>query len=229
MPQASDLSAGARAILEAATESFARAGFDSVSIADIATQAKISKANIFHHFKSKEALHREVLREACKGHAEFAEALLARDDLSSVDKLRTLIRFDFTDAFGNELRTHLVVREVLNTGCCAGRDLIEPVFMRNFIAVVGILRQGQERGEFRADINASATAVMMGGAVMFFFQNRRMLDRFPGLGHGAKPEDYADMVCRTVLGGVVADGSAASPNGNKPAVGSPVSKSRLKA
>lgn len=210
-----DLPSGARAILDAATIAFARAGFDSVSIADIAAQAGVSKANIFHHFKSKEALHQGVLREACKGHAEFAEALLARTDMCSVDKLRALIHFDFADAFTNELNTHLVVREVLNTGCCAGRDLVEPVFMRNFVAVVGIVRQGIDNGELRADINPSASAMMMGGAVVLFFQNRHILDRFPGLGGNAGPEHYAELVCELMLGGMVAKPDAIAPG--KPA------------
>lgn len=201
-------SSGARAILDAATEAFARAGFDSVSIADIATQAGVSKANIFHHFKSKEALHQDVLREACKGHAEFAEALLARTDIGSVDKLQALIRFDFNDAFSNELNTHLVVREVLNTGCCAGRDLVEPVFMRNFQAVVGIIRQGQQNGEFAPDIDPSTVTMMIGATVILFFQNRHILDRFPGLSAGAQCEAYADLVFRAVLGGVVASRAA---------------------
>lgn len=204
MPPLPDLASGARAILDAATIAFARAGFDSVSIADIAAQAGVSKANIFHHFKSKEALHQGVLREACKGHAEFAEALLARTDLGSVDKLRELIRFDFDDAFTNELNTHLVVREVLNTGCCAGRDLVEPVFMRNFNAVVGIIRQGQANGAFAADIDPSTVTLMIGATVMLFFQNRQILDRFPGLQVGADPDTYAELVFRTVLGGVIA-------------------------
>ncbi|MCX7073046.1 MAG: TetR/AcrR family transcriptional regulator [Gammaproteobacteria bacterium] len=204
MPPLPDLASGARAILDAATIAFARAGFDSVSIADIAAQAGVSKANIFHHFKSKEALHQGVLREACKGHAEFAEALLARTDMGSVDKLRALIRFDFADAFANELNTHLVVREVLNTGCCAGRDLVEPVFMRNIDAVVGIIRQGQKNGAFAADIDPSTVTLMIGATVMLFFQNRQILDRFPGLQAGADPDTYADLVFRTVLGGVIA-------------------------
>ena len=211
MPNPTDLASGARAILEAATIAFARAGFDSVSMADIAAQAGVSKANIFHHFKSKEALHQGVLKEACKGHAEFAESLLARTDMRSVDKLRALIHFDFADAFTNELATHLVVREVLNTGCCTGRDLVEPVFMRNFVAVVGIVRQGIENGELRADINPSASAMMMGGAVVLFFQNRHILDRFPGLGGNAGPGHYAELVCELMLGGMVAAPATAKP------------------
>ena len=139
MSHPSEMASGARAILEAATEAFSRAGFDSVSLTDVANQAKVCKANIFHHFKSKDALYVEVLREACKGHAEFTEALLARSDLSSVDKLRQLIHFDFIDGFSNEQRFQLVIREILNTGCNTGRNLIEPVFLRNFAAVIGLV------------------------------------------------------------------------------------------
>lgn len=206
MSTTADIAAGARSILEAATEAFARAGFDSVSIADIASHAKVCKANVFHHFKSKEALYEEVIREACKGHAEFTEALLARDDLSSIDKLHELVRFDFVDAFRNELRTHLVIREICNTGCNTGRNLIEPVFLRNFSAVIGLIRQGQERGEFRAGIDPATTAMMIGGSLMLFFQNRETLDSFPGLGRGAQPEDYADKVCRLLLAGLTVAG-----------------------
>lgn len=206
-----DLPSGARAILDAATIAFARAGFDSVSIADIAAQAGVSKANIFHHFKSKDALYVEVLREACKGHAEFTEALLARTDLSSVDKLRQLIHFDFIDGFGNEQRFQLVIREILNTGCNTGRNLIEPVFLRNFAAVVGLIEQGKQRGEFRADIDAAMTAMMIGGTVMLVFQNRSTVGGFPGMPPVSDPAEHADRVCGTILNGVVARPGMADP------------------
>ncbi|GAC1634645.1 MAG: hypothetical protein NVS9B10_30750 [Nevskia sp.] len=203
-----DLSPGERSILEAAAEAFARAGFDSVSIADIAVQAGVSKANIFHHFKSKEALYLAVMREACKGHAEFTEALLARADVASVEKLRQLIRYDFEDLFENEQRSHLVVREILNTGCRTGRTMIQPVFLRNFNAVVGLLRQGQERGEFRRDLDPSVVAWMIGGTVMIFFQNRESLGHFPGMDGRIDPAGYAEKVYRIVLGGLCAEPAA---------------------
>lgn len=218
MEKPTDLAAGARSILDAATEAFANAGYDSVSIADIAGQAGVSKANIFHHFKCKETLYEEVLREACKGHAEFTEGLLAREDLSSVDKIRALIHFDFRNAFSQIERSHLVVREILNTGCDTGRGLVEPVFLRNFAAVIGLVEQGRQRGEFRAEIDAPMTAMMIGGTVILLFQNRRILDSFPGLGGNACPDDYAEMVCRTLLGGLIRSDAAAvsAPPTNTP-------------
>ena len=204
MSNPSEMASGARAILEAATEAFSRAGFDSVSLTDVANQAKVCKANIFHHFKSKDALYVEVLREACKGHAEFTEALLARSDLSSVDKLRQLIHFDFIDGFSNEQRFQLVIREILNTGCNTGRNLIEPVFLRNFAAVVGLIEQGKQRGEFRPDIDAAMTAMMIGGTVMLVFQNRSTVGGFPGMPAVSDPAEHAERVCQTILNGVVA-------------------------
>ena len=197
-----EISAGERSILEAAAEAFARAGFDSVSLAEVAAQAKVSKANIFHHFRSKEGLYLEVMREACKGHAQFTESLLARTDLSSTEKLKRLIEFDFDDLFHNEQRSHLVVREILNTGCRSGRSMIQPVFLRNFVAVVGLLRQGQECGEFRTDVDPAVVAWMIGGTVMLFFQNRESLGHFPGMDCRLGPAAYAAKVFEIVLGGL---------------------------
>ncbi|MDH4457529.1 MAG: TetR/AcrR family transcriptional regulator [Nevskia sp.] len=202
------VSAGARAILDAAAATFAKASFDSVSIADIASQAGVCKANIFHHFKSKEALYLEVMREACKGHAEFAEALLADPTLSSVDKLRRLIEYDFRTLFGNEERSHLILREILDTGCRTGRTLVEPVFLRNFTAVVGLIRQGQQRAEFTTDVDPAVLAMMVGGAAMMLFQNRCSDGLLAGVDGSADPMACANTVFRTVLGGIAARGSS---------------------
>ena len=211
MEHPSDLAAGARSILDAATAAFAQGGFDSVSIADIARAAGVSKANVFHHFKSKEALHQEVLRLACTDHAEFAEDLLARDDLSSAAKLRALVAYDFEDAYAKPRDTHLIIREVMNTGCCTGRDLVEPFFMRNFDAIVAVIRQGQARGEFRADLDAPTVALTMGGSFVMFFQNRHQLGRLLGTGCCPTPADCAERVSAALLGGVLAPDSRPTP------------------
>jgi TetR/AcrR family transcriptional regulator len=210
MDPATDIAAGARSILDAATAAFAQGGFDSVSIADIARAAGVSKANVFHHFKSKEALHQEVLRLACTDHAEFAEGLLARDALSSADKLRALVAYDFEDGYAKPRDTHLVIREVMNTGCCTGRDLVEPFFVRNFDAIVAVIRQGQTRGEFRADVDAPTAALMMGGTFVMFFQNRHQLRRLLGMSRQPTPAECAERVSAALLGGVLAPVPAAA-------------------
>lgn len=197
-----DISPGARSILEAATAVFARAGFDSVSIADIAAEAGVCKANVFHHFKSKEALYVAVMREACQDHALFTEQLLARDDLSSTEKLRRLIAFDFADLFGNAEHGQLITREILNSGCRSGRELVQPVFLRNYNAVVALLEQGRARGEFRADLDAPMFTWLIGGPIMLLFQNREILSQLPGLGAICGTAADVERVLAAVLGGL---------------------------
>lgn len=218
-----DLPPGARSILEAATAAFARAGFDSVSIADIAAEAGVCKANVFHHFKSKEGLYLTVMREACHDHARFTEQLLARDDLSSTEKLRRLIAFDFADLFGNAQRGQLVTREILNSGCRSGREFVQPVFLRNYNAVVALLEQGRARGEFRADLDAPIFTWLIGGPIMLLFQNREILPQLPGLGAIRGTAADVERVFAAVLGGLK---PAAPPVHRKRSAARPTAKSR---
>ncbi|MCP3934551.1 MAG: TetR/AcrR family transcriptional regulator [Actinomycetia bacterium] len=48
-------------IVEAATELFSRRGVDGVSIADIASEVGMSKANVLHHHRTKEDLYKAAL------------------------------------------------------------------------------------------------------------------------------------------------------------------------
>ncbi|MFH8248778.1 TetR/AcrR family transcriptional regulator [Microbacterium sp. B2969] len=50
-----------QAIVEAAAEAFARAGFEGTSVLEIAADVGISRAGLFHHFETKEDLLMAVL------------------------------------------------------------------------------------------------------------------------------------------------------------------------
>ncbi|MDI3424110.1 TetR/AcrR family transcriptional regulator [Streptomyces luteolus] len=52
-------------ILDAATRSFARAGFTATSLDDVATEAGITRVLLYRHFDSKADLYRAVLDRAC--------------------------------------------------------------------------------------------------------------------------------------------------------------------
>ena len=60
-----ELSKGAISILNVAESLFAQKGFKATSISEIAKNTGVSKANIYHHFKSKEHLYQEALELAC--------------------------------------------------------------------------------------------------------------------------------------------------------------------
>jgi TetR/AcrR family transcriptional regulator len=163
MNTAQNLSQGARAILQAATELFAGESFESVSIGAIAERAGVSKSNVFHHFVSKEELFLAVMHEAGMSHAEFAEQLLAGPG-PCVPKLRRLIDFEIADFFANPQKIQLVLRALSNHSCGDGHHLVARIFNRNFCAVVALLTEGQASGELRRDFNPETAAMIIGGA-----------------------------------------------------------------
>lgn len=94
-------SAKASLILDAAFELFLARGFDAVSTDLIAKTAGVSKATLYAHFPSKEALFSELLLKQC---ADFSARLHISDDYDG-DLVGTLRRFafNFISMFQDEL------------------------------------------------------------------------------------------------------------------------------
>ena len=207
MTKSKPTTTGALSILEAATELFARDGYECVSVASIADQAGVCKANIFHHYASKEVLYLEVMRKASAEHAELAEALL-KEDCSHVEKLRRLTEYDIKTMIDNELRTRLILRELGESCENSVRRIAHQVFRRNFQLVVELFEQGQRSGEFRTDFDPAAAAVAWCGSKNAFFLCRETmqdLDLFQGKDAA---RGFAEKVCKLLIEGILpADGT----------------------
>ena len=77
-------------ILVAAEALFAQQGFDAVSMNAIAEAAGVCKANVFHHFTSKNDLYVAVLRNACKDASQHLDEL-GSDELSLAERLTQFV------------------------------------------------------------------------------------------------------------------------------------------
>lgn len=195
--------AGARSILDAATTLFASEGFESVSVASIATQAGVCKANVFHHFASKDDLYLAVMKSASAEHADYAEELFKAPG-SSADKVRKLVKFEIRNMLENRERTQLMMRETGDGAHARVRKLAREVFHRNFTAVVRIFEQGRERGEFSSRIDPAVAAMLLGGASRLFFSCRDALLEFHEASGLEAPAIYARRVATLILSGVLA-------------------------
>ena len=69
----------ARSILAAAEALFAECGYNAVPVSAIAARAGVSKANVFHHFKTKDRLYLAVLRRACGAATQVWRERMAGD------------------------------------------------------------------------------------------------------------------------------------------------------
>lgn len=192
-------------ILAAAKDLFAESGFNAVSMSAIAELAEVSKANIFHHFKSKNALYLAVLKTAC------SESLPQIDRLENgtgtlVDRLRDFSLSHLSNILRDEKISRLIQRDLLKNGPQRGKEFAEQVFGQNFARLVDILRTGQKKAELREGIDPAMLATLLIGADVFFFQSREVLRHFPDVDFTDTPERYSAMLVDILLHGILPSG-----------------------
>jgi TetR/AcrR family transcriptional regulator, fatty acid metabolism regulator protein len=150
-----------RLILEAAVRVFARKGYHTCRVGDIAEEAGVAHGLLYHYFRSKDEVLETVFRETWAdivGAAQRVEETdeSARDRLAGVAKI--LLRAWKRDP---DLVT-VVVREGLRSA-----DLQRQVaeIREAFKAIQRIVVRGQEDGEFRTDVDAGLASVVFYGAL----------------------------------------------------------------
>ena len=99
-----------RDILLAAARVFARLGYDGATLDDIAEQFGATKAAIYYHFPSKEAIYTEIRATAVREAIGRLETILARGELPEVSLRAAILDlvshiFDDLDRYANILRT----------------------------------------------------------------------------------------------------------------------------
>ena len=205
--------AGKDDILRAATDLFGEAGFDGVSINAIAQRAGTSKANVFHHFGSKETLYLAVMRDACGQFAASIEALGAGGK-EFADRVTDFVRADLATMRAQPDESHLILREILESGPCRGRALASDVFDEQFGRIVALFREGQAGGEVTGDVPPALAASMLIACNVFLFQSQHVLRHLPGVDFVDDPERYAALVSRVLIDGLRARAPAHEAGGD---------------
>jgi len=201
-------------ILTVAEALFAEHGFDAVSINAIAEAAGVSKANVFHHFISKNDLYLAVLRNACRDASQHLDEL-GNDQESLAARLPQFARAHLDNLLEHAQVTRLMLRELLSDNPRHGQELAEKVFGEKFSRFVAILRAGQQAGELRADIDPAMVATVLLGANVFFFESREVLRHFPDVTFTQQPERYSTLLADILLHGILPPDSATTRNRNR--------------
>ncbi|MBD8499715.1 TetR/AcrR family transcriptional regulator [Paenibacillus arenosi] len=93
-------------VLEACMSVFAQHGYKNTSTIMLAEAADISKALIFHHFKSKKNLYLQLL-EHCMTKIRLelgVDAIIEQDDFFEVIEKITLLKFDYFRKYSTEYK-----------------------------------------------------------------------------------------------------------------------------
>lgn len=204
--------AGRAEILVAATDLFGESGYDGVSMSAIAQQAGTCKANVFHHFRSKDALYLEVMREACADFTQATQALRPEEQ-GFGERLREFLRRDFEMLRDKPDRSRLIMREVLESEPSRGQALASEVFADHFSEVVRLFEQAQDRGVFARDIPPALAATLAIAANTFAFQGQHVLRHLEGVDFVDDSARYAALVSRVLLDGLRHEDDEAAGSG----------------
>lgn len=193
---------GADRILAAAEELFAERGYDAVSMNDVANRATVCKANIFHHFKSKNDLYLAVLRGACAASCAGIERFAGAPVLLA-ERLSQFANGHLNHILEHESITRLIQRDLMENGPQRGREFAEQVFGQNFARLVGILRAGQDKNELRSNVDPAMVALLLIAADLFFFESREVLRHLPDISFAGQPARYSEMLVDILLHGIL--------------------------
>ena len=188
-------------ILTEAERLFAEQGFDRVSMTVIAAAAEVSKANIFHHFSSKETLYLAVLKRACGDASQMLSAVEALDG-GSAEQIRQLSRSHIQLVHGHDQASRLALREMIEHGERSGRAFAEEIYGENFHRTVALLHDGQQRGELRPGFDPALAATLLVGANVFHFIVSAMLRHLPEVDFADDPERFSQGVVDILLNGM---------------------------
>ncbi len=195
-------SSGEKAILDAAIELFSEQGFDGVSMRQIAEKAGVSKANIYHHFDSKEALYFGIMHASAERLSMLVENL-AEGKGEFDERLRVFARAHLQHLFENATAVKLVLRESFSGDEEKSRVLVERVVGGIFRRLIAIFERGQEAGVLRPELDAGLCAMLLMGGDLFYFQSYGMLKHMPeatsALDYGYYSKEMMDVILNGML------------------------------
>jgi AcrR family transcriptional regulator len=157
---------GRRDLTDIAIDCFARFGYQATTIDRIAKAAGLTKGAIYYHFKDKE----DLLFAAVKDRVSQFENRVTKDVLPVEDPvaaLRGVTDLCLEHATKSNHRRFIVTLmvEALDTNARLSAQF-RRMMERFRLFLRGIIEVGQQRGLFRADLDAATAATVFAGAVM---------------------------------------------------------------
>ena len=150
-----------RTILDAAARVFARKGFHTSRVGDIAEEAGVAHGLLYHYFSSKDEVLETIFREHWSTLLERVhEAEQTGDD--PIEQLRGIAAAMFEGWLTEPDVVRVVVREIART-----EEISEHVgeLVRPIGAIRRVIERGQAQGVLRDDLDASMAAVIFYGGI----------------------------------------------------------------
>ena len=148
-------------ILDAASREFAQQGYEHTALDAVAIRAGVTKATVYYHFDSKEALYAELLTQYL---ADAYKRLVELERLggSPTERLLRLMNSHVDDTL-NPSKRYIHYQEFVRTAPGVATSIREAQ-RRYELAFAAVIRDGQDSGAFRTG-DPKIVAMFLIGAV----------------------------------------------------------------
>lgn len=150
-----------RLILDAAVRVFARKGYHTSRVGDIAEEAGIAHGLLYHYFSSKEQVLETVFRENWSELLAAFARIEASDEPAS-EQLDGIVKVLLRSWRNAPDLVRVMVREVARSPHLQGQvDEIR----EGFVTIQRVIERGQADGSFRADLDARLASWIVYGSL----------------------------------------------------------------
>jgi TetR/AcrR family fatty acid metabolism transcriptional regulator len=188
-----------RQILDAAIRVFARQGFYSCRVSDIADEAGVAYGLVYHYFASKD----EVLNELFTERWSLLLAAIEEVDRQPIDareKLDAVARFIIDSYRHDPELMKVIIVDVTRAANSFGRTHLAEI-RRAYDLIAKIVADAQRAGTFRKDIDAEFASMWFYGAIEQLLSGW-VFELIPGT--DADFDRAREMVVETICGGLEA-------------------------
>jgi TetR/AcrR family transcriptional regulator, fatty acid metabolism regulator protein len=186
-----------RAILDAAITVFARQGFHSARVSDVAAEAGVAYGLVYHYFDSKDQMLNELFSERWQLLLEASQEVQGTD-ASPRDKLAGVANFIIESYRHEPELMKVIIVEVTRAANSFGQTHLTEI-RKAYDLVAGIVADAQRTGEFRDDVDPNFSAMVFYGAIEQLLTGW-IFDLIP-----ATDDDYErakQLVIETICGGL---------------------------
>ena len=150
-----------RLILDAAARVFARSGFHTSRVGDIAEEAGVAHGLLYHYFSSKDEVLETIFKEHWSSVLDGVHEA-ERAGGSGEDRLRAITRALFSSWLSEPDVVRVVIREIARTAEIEEHvgELVKPIG-----AIRRVIERGQTDGEFRRDLDPDLAAIVFYGGI----------------------------------------------------------------
>ncbi len=200
-----------RRLLLAAGHEFAEHGFAGASVDRIARRARLNKAMIYYHFRSKAGLYREVLREMYRAVGTKVRALSDSAE-NPHDALAAFVATVVHEASQRAYFPRVMMRELADRARHLDRETLTLAIAIPEV-LAGVIARGVKDGTFRPVHPALAYFTIIGSILAFFGSSpiRMRLTSGPLRGAGALDADALAAHCQHTMRALLAHAPPGPP------------------